>query len=150
MLVQGNLMLFPVHKVIADSMPPVHIAPLHAERIVLVEQMIPALIVYQPVLIVYPAAARREMKLRPVFFLVNLLLEGYSVILVYLRKTCRLAHIRIQYNKLDLFSLEFFYIKKHPDVGFLLSQLGLELSVSFSVHHDSHTAFSGPVFDGEV
>src|SRR6185437_14168633 len=58
--------LFPMHQVAAHGMPPCHMSPLITEWVVLKEQVILALEVHQPVWIIRPVFARREMVLRPV------------------------------------------------------------------------------------
>ena len=62
---QGVADLLPVHQVAADGVAPVHVAPIPAVRVVLVEEMILAAVEDQPVGIVVPAAPRGEVELRP-------------------------------------------------------------------------------------
>src|SRR3954467_14337194 len=54
-----------VDQVAADRVPPGHVLPLRAERVVLVEEVVLALVVDEPVRIVHPVLRRRVMKLRP-------------------------------------------------------------------------------------
>src|SRR5262249_7932970 len=68
---EGNRQLAPVDEVGADGVAPVHVAPVPAVGVVLVEQVIFALVIDQTVWIVQPTAARGEVELRAVSFLVN-------------------------------------------------------------------------------
>src|SRR5215216_7915124 len=52
-------------QVAADRVTPGHVPPLRAERVVLVEEVVLALVVDEPVRIVHPVLRRRVMKLRP-------------------------------------------------------------------------------------
>ena len=62
--------LLPVHEIAADRVTPRHVAPRVPERVVLVEEVILALVVDEPVGVVHPVLGRSEMKLRPVELLV--------------------------------------------------------------------------------
>src|SRR5262245_23762802 len=55
-----------MHQVVAHGVAPVHVAPVPAIRVVLVEQVIFTFVVHQSIGIVEPSAARREMELGPV------------------------------------------------------------------------------------
>lgn len=55
---------FPMDQIFRARVPPVHIAPAHVVRIMLVKKMIFAASIDQPVRIVHPAAHRRIMQLR--------------------------------------------------------------------------------------
>ena len=57
--------LFTMNRVFAHGVAPGHVPPIPAVRIVLVKQVVFPFEVNQPVGIIQPAAARREMKLRP-------------------------------------------------------------------------------------
>lgn len=54
-----------MHEVGTDGVAPTHVAPFVAERIVLEEEMVFAFEIDEPIRIVGPVPARREMKLRP-------------------------------------------------------------------------------------
>ena len=57
--------MLPVQHVAADGVPPAHVPPLGAERVVLVEEVVLALVVDEPVGIVHEVARRREVEPRP-------------------------------------------------------------------------------------
>ena len=57
--------MLPVHEVAADRVAPGHVSPRVAERVVLVEEVVLALVVDQAVGIVHPVLRRREVELRP-------------------------------------------------------------------------------------
>ena len=63
--IEGDGELGPVHHVAADGVPPVHVSPVGADRVVLVEHVIRAAVVDQAVRVVVPAAPRREVELGP-------------------------------------------------------------------------------------
>ena len=52
-------------------MAPMHVAPFPAIRIVLVKEVILPLVPHQPIGVIQPAAARREMELRAILFAVH-------------------------------------------------------------------------------
>ena len=54
-------LMLPMNQVLADRMPPVHIPPHRAIRIVLIEQMILTILVHHAVRIIHPSPSRREM-----------------------------------------------------------------------------------------
>src|SRR3954449_3534882 len=55
-----------MHEITAHGVPPGHMAPRVAERVVLVEEVILALVVDEPVRVVHPVLRRREMQLRAI------------------------------------------------------------------------------------
>src|SRR3954447_10536151 len=55
-----------MHEITAHRVPPGHVAPRVAERVVLVEEVILALVVDEPVRIVHPVLRRGEMHLRAI------------------------------------------------------------------------------------
>ena len=59
--------MFPVYQILTYRMPPVHLAPHRAVRVILIEQMIFAILVYQPVGIIHPSVKRSMMIDRTVF-----------------------------------------------------------------------------------
>ena len=61
---EGDRQLLPVQQVVADGVPPVDVAPLRCLRVVLKVHVIPAAQHDEPVRVVEPAPACREMKLR--------------------------------------------------------------------------------------
>ena len=63
--VEGDRQLGPVNQVAADRVAPVHVAPVPAVGIVLIEQVIFTVEPDQAVRVVQPAAPRREVELRP-------------------------------------------------------------------------------------
>ena len=63
--------LGPVHQIGADRMAPGHVAPVDPFRVVLEEQVVFAVVMDQAVRVVGPVGLRREMKLRPVRFLIQ-------------------------------------------------------------------------------
>ncbi len=54
--IEGLAQLLPVDQVLADGMAPVHVAPTPAVGIVLIEKMVLALVVNQPVGVVQPTS----------------------------------------------------------------------------------------------
>src|SRR3954453_12256964 len=60
-----------MHEITAHGVPPGHMAPRVPERVVLVEEVILAPVVDEPVGIVHPVLRRREVELRPVELLVG-------------------------------------------------------------------------------
>ena len=66
LLRDGDGQVRPVHEVAADGMSPGHVPPRASERVVLVEEVVLAAVVDQPVRIVHPVGGRREVELRPV------------------------------------------------------------------------------------
>ena len=64
--IEGRGQLLPVDQVGADGVAPVHVAPVPAVGVVLVEEVIFARLPDQAVGVVEPAAPRREVELRPV------------------------------------------------------------------------------------
>ncbi|MNE99114.1 hypothetical protein D3C80_1977340 [compost metagenome] len=61
--------MLPVRQIPADGMAPVHRPPVFVVGVVLIERMINAVNVHQPIGIVDPAGGRRQMKLRVVIVL---------------------------------------------------------------------------------
>src|SRR3954447_14176829 len=55
-----------MHEITAHRVPPGHVAPRVAERVVLVEEVILALVVDEPVRVVHPVLRGREMELRAI------------------------------------------------------------------------------------
>ena len=53
-----RLQMFPVHQILAHRMSPVHVAPHRAVRIILIEQVILTIFIYQSVGIVHPSVER--------------------------------------------------------------------------------------------
>src|SRR5690554_1322000 len=82
--IQGAGQFFPMYKVFADSMSPVHIFPLALVRIVLIKQMIFSVIVYKTIRIIDPPAASCEMELRTILFFIQIVLPYDHIILEYL------------------------------------------------------------------
>ena len=62
---QRRRKIFPVQKIVAHRMSPVHRSPLGIIRIILVEHMIFSAIIRKPIGIVQPARAHGQMKIRP-------------------------------------------------------------------------------------
>ena len=59
-----------MHEVAADRVAPGHVAPRVAERVVLVEEVVLALVVDEPVRVVHPVLGRREVELRAIELLI--------------------------------------------------------------------------------
>ena len=59
-----------MHEVAADRVPPRHVAPRVPERVVLVEEVVLALVVDEPVRVVHPVLGRREVELRAIELLI--------------------------------------------------------------------------------
>lgn len=57
--------VFPVDQVCAYSMPPAHVTPRVAGRVVLIEKVVLAVVINEPVRVVHPVDFRAEVKLRP-------------------------------------------------------------------------------------
>ena len=62
---QRRRKIFPVQKIVAHRMSPVHRSPLGIIRIILVEHMIFSAIIRKPIGIIQPARAHGQMKIRP-------------------------------------------------------------------------------------
>ena len=62
----GNREFLPMQQVLADGVPPAHVAPRDTKWIVLVEQMVLAFVVDEPIGVVHPVHGRREVILRPI------------------------------------------------------------------------------------
>src|SRR5262249_486249 len=63
--------LFPMHQVAAHRVAPVHVSPIPTTGIVLKEEMIFAILVYQPVGVVQPPASGGKMESGPACFSSN-------------------------------------------------------------------------------
>ncbi len=63
---QRDRQLVPAQQVTADGVAPGHVAPLVAVRVVLVEEVVLAVVVDEPVRVVHPVLGRRELELRAV------------------------------------------------------------------------------------
>ena len=70
---EGQRQVLPVHQIAADGMPPAHVSPTIALRIVLIKQVPLAVVEHHAVRIIHPIPFRREMELRPERFAVTLL-----------------------------------------------------------------------------
>ena len=74
--VQGDRQVLPVQQVGADGVAPAHMAPLLAQRVVLVEQVVLALVEDEPVRVVHEVARWREVELRPQWLVIGRRLCG--------------------------------------------------------------------------
>ena len=63
---QSQRQVLPVRQILADGVPPAHVAPRIADRVVLLKEVVLPLEVHHPVGIVHPVDFRREMKLRTI------------------------------------------------------------------------------------
>src|SRR6267142_6872292 len=68
----------PMHHVRADRVAPAHVSPRISLRVVLVEEMVFALVINEPVGIVHEVLGRGEMKLWPPRFIVAALGERHA------------------------------------------------------------------------
>jgi hypothetical protein len=69
--------MFPKYQVLAYGMAPMHRPPYNISGIILVEEMVDAVIVNQPIGVIHPFFGRAEMELGPVLLLVNALFHGF-------------------------------------------------------------------------
>ena len=73
---QRHIKVFPAQQVRTDSVPPTHVPPQIAKRIVLIEKVPFAIVIDQAVGVVCPIDFRSEVELRPVGFVVSRLLRS--------------------------------------------------------------------------
>ena len=64
---ERNRQMLPMNHVLADRMAPMHVRPIRAVRMMLIEQMILAVEIDRPVRIAHPVGRRQEVILRPVW-----------------------------------------------------------------------------------
>ena len=105
----------PVHQVLAHRVTPVHIAPLHPVRIVLVVQVPEPLVEHQPVGVVIPPPPGREMELRPQRLPIQILRPANLV-----RLLDQIEPVRTRRQPLDLdrrlLARKRRQVQKHPEV----------------------------------
>ena len=68
---QSDRQMFPTEQIRADRVPPAHVPPQIAERIVLIEDVPLAVVIDKPVRVVRPMDRGSEMELRPIGLLVS-------------------------------------------------------------------------------
>ncbi len=122
----------------AHGMPPVHVAPIPAVGVVLIEQVIFTVIIDQAVRVVDPPPHRGEVHTWPVPFAINAVLTGKLCICVYRierrqrpiagrRRTSGSAEGRTLHFKCQLPALVSGHVEEHPEVGIVVRQFKRKL-----------------------
>jgi hypothetical protein len=140
----------PMDQVRADGVPPGHVAPLPAKGIVLVEQVILAIVVQQPMWIVIPAALGREMELGTKFFLIELGFTGKGVVTVDRLETLQLALRQCPGPYESRLSNEILNFKVEPVVRLTRSQTDGEFAYFLVINLKAYKDLVRSLFDRDI
>ena len=130
--IKGLIQFFPVDKVSAHRVPPVHVLPFPLVWIMLIEQMILSVIPYHPVGVIVPSPPLRIVQLRTALFMIHRVLSCYLAVLVNLLQTFSV----IGYGQ--LFAFIGIHVAEYPIVGFARCKPDDEAAFLLSVDGERH------------